>query len=69
MAVRFLVDRIYNDTMHYVECAGLHDDSKPTGGFVTGSKFFEADTGDTYTYDDVGAQWAKTSAGPTAATE
>lgn len=66
--VRFLVDRIFDETHHYIECAGLHDDSKPTGGFVTGSKFTETDTGDVYMYSEGDTpSWDKVQAGPPSA--
>lgn len=64
--VRFLVDRIYDDTAHYVECAGMSTDTKPIGGFVTGSKFFEVDTGNEFAYDEHGEQWHMTAIGSAA---
>ncbi len=43
---------------NYIEAAGLSTDTKPTGA-VTGSLFLEADTGNVYAYDEVGAAWNK----------
>lgn len=48
--IRELVHRAYNETLDYVELAGLSTEEKPTGGIVTGSTFMEADTGDVYVY-------------------
>ena len=66
--IRALVERQFNETLKYVELAGVHDDSKPTAGIVTGSTFIEADTGDIYVFceGDTPA-WNKLQAGPTAA--
>ena len=38
------------DGLQYVELAGLHDDEKPTSGYLTGSLFLEVDTGDVYAF-------------------
>lgn len=57
--VRILTERIIEGNNRYIEAAGLHDDSKPTAGIVTGSVFVEVDTGDAYLYDEHGAEWDK----------
>ena len=44
----------------YIEYAGLHDDTKPTGTEIaTGSTYLEVDTGDVYAWDETGATWHK----------
>ena len=65
--VRELVYTKHTDTLAYVEYAGLSTDSKPTSGIVTGSTFFEVDTGDVYAFAEGDAPaWYKIGAGPTA---
>ena len=55
MAVRELKrERLDADTI-YVEFAGKTADTKPTGNFATGSKFFNIQTGKTYYYDEKGS--------------
>lgn len=39
---------VVRDGKAYVELAGLHDDDKPTEGYLTGSLFLEVDTGDVF---------------------
>ena len=47
----------------YIEYAGLHDDTKPTGTEIaTGSTFLEVDTGDVYAWDETGSTWHKIAA-------
>ena len=41
----------------YRKLAGLSTDEKPTEGLLTGSWFFEVDTGDVYAYDEEGEEW------------
>ena len=46
----------------YQEIFGKSTDTKPVGGLVTGSSFFEINTGDVYFYDQdgaVGSEWVK----------
>lgn len=44
----------------YVELSGLSTDVKPLGGYLTGSKFLEVNTGDIYAYDEEsGGSWGK----------
>ena len=47
----------------YIEYAGKHADTKPTGTEIaTGSLFLEVDTGDFYAYDEEaysGSEWSK----------
>ena len=58
--VRIIVNRGFDESMSYVEAAGLSTDDKPVGGIVTGSLFMEADTGDVYVYDETdGGAWTK----------
>lgn len=39
--------------LYYAEIVGVHSDSKPTTGLVSGSKFTEADTGKTFVFDGI----------------
>ena len=55
--VRVLYARIIEDKTNYIECACLHDDTKPTAGICTGSLALEVDTGDVYAFDEVGGEW------------
>ena len=48
--VRWIVSRIHAPELYYIEAAGLSTDEKPTTGIVTGSKFFEVDTGYEYAF-------------------
>ena len=41
------------------EYCGLSTDEKPNGLIVTGSTFFEVDTGDMYVYSEATAEWLK----------
>ena len=62
--IRYIVDRAFNDSLHYVEGFCVHDDSKPTTGIITGSKLTEADTGDVYLFAEGDSPaWAKVAAG------
>lgn len=49
--------------IRYQVMYGDSDDSKPTTGLATGSKFIEVDTGDEYIYDETSTQWTKTASG------
>lgn len=57
--VRILEARIIDGQTNYIECACLHDDTKPTAGVCTGSLALEVDTGDVYAFDEVGGEWDK----------
>lgn len=57
--VRTNVKEVQPDGAIYVEMSGLHDDTKPTSYYATGSLFLEVDTGDVYAYDEEGAEWDK----------
>ena len=56
--IRALVEQTFDSQKKYYELAGLSTDSKPTSDIVTGSRFFEVDTGLEYAFDETGAQWA-----------
>lgn len=60
--VRILVDELFVGEKHYIEAAGLSTDTKPTTDVITGSVFVEVDSGDSYLYDEAGAQWHKVGA-------
>lgn len=55
--VRILNARIIEGETNYIECACLHDDTKPTAGICTGSLALEVDTGDVYAFDEAGGEW------------
>lgn len=60
--VRVINEEYYGDGLRYKQIVGLSTDTKPTGGILTGSEFFEIDTGDRYYYDedgDAGSEWVK----------
>ncbi len=58
--IRKIIENQFDGTKKYVELACLADDTKPTGGMVTGSLALEVDTGDIYAYDETGdGSWAK----------
>ena len=49
-------------TAMYAEWYGTHDETKPTKGVATGSKFTEVDTGDVYRFDEISGTWYKQNA-------
>lgn len=60
--MRSITEKLFTDSKKYVEIAGLSTDTKPTTDLVTGSMFFEVDTGDVYAFDETGAAWSKVAA-------
>lgn len=48
------------DNKIYIEAAGLSTDTKPTAKVVTGSYFFEVDTGFWYSFDETDNEWIRT---------
>ena len=48
-----------NNRNRYIEAAGLSTDTKPTDSIITGSLFFEVDTGKIYAFDEVSAEWTE----------
>lgn len=59
-----MVRTLYRDYIEwnksYCKLAGLSTDTKPVDGIVTGSEFFEVNTGKTYYFDeegDTGSEW------------
>lgn len=57
--VRLLVEKPFNGSLKYCEFAGLAEDTMPTAGVVTGSKYTAVDTGDTYLFDEESSEWTK----------
>lgn len=55
--IRKLVEQTFDSTKKYLKMAGLSTDSKPTSGLITGSRFYEVDTGGEYAFDEVSAAW------------
>lgn len=50
----------YDDTgkaIYYKEIAGESDETKPTDGLATGSKFWEVDTGKISGFSESGNDW------------
>ena len=65
--IRIISQRVFSDGKLYVEGACVKSDTKPTAGFVTGSKLTEADTGDVYMfYEGENPGWGKIASGPAA---
>lgn len=61
--VRPLVDRLYSDGKYYAEYAGLSTDTKPETNIITGSKFWEVDTGVEYAFDETSGTWTAQNSG------
>lgn len=59
MAVRTLVDKVYNNDLCYVEIACLSTDTKPEGAFVNGSICTEVNTGKVYLFNESGTAGSK----------
>ncbi len=57
MSVRFIVHKMVDAEVNYVEASGLSTDLKPTSGICTGSSFFEVDTGKVSFYDEDNVIW------------
>ena len=55
--VRVMKCRAYDEETRYAEFAGLSSDEKPAEGLVTGSRFTEVDTGDSYLFDEITGKW------------
>ena len=56
MAVRELVHKDLGDGKAYCEFAGKTADTKPVADYIlTGSKYFDIQTGKTYYYDEAGS--------------
>ena len=58
--VRIIVSMPYanvNNRNKYIEAAGLSTDTKPTDWIITGSLFFEVDTGKIFAFDEESAEW------------
>ena len=59
MAVRTLVDRVYNNDLCYVEIACLSTDTKPEGNYTNGSICIEADSGKVFFFNESGTSGSK----------
>ena len=58
--VRIIQKKFVAFSTFYIEAAGLSTDTKPTEDIITGSLFFEVDTGDIYVFDETGTgTWTK----------
>ena len=55
--VRILAERLHTITKRYISAVGLSTDVKPTGEYVTGSKYVEVDTGKRFLYSEDSGQW------------
>ena len=55
--VRILKEEQFDPDQRYIEATGLHDDTKPVSGIITGSSFMEVDTGAVFMFDEVAAEW------------
>ena len=55
--VRIIENTLFNGGKAFIRAAGLSTDTKPTGNIITGSKFYEVNTGAEFAYDEDGEQW------------
>lgn len=55
--IRALVEQTFDQYKKYFVLAGSSQDTKPTAGVVTGSKFLEVDTGTEYAFDEASNEW------------
>lgn len=55
--VRELAGFAYDGEKKFCDFAGMSTDTKPTGKFITGSRFVEVDTGIPYLYDEESNVW------------
>lgn len=61
--IRTLIRKAYAGEKLYCEFAGNSADSKPVTGIITGSKFFETDTGIEYRFDEDMSGWVAQNSG------
>ena len=58
--VRILKEETFVDGKRYIEAVGVHADTKPTTGVITGSVFVEVDTGDGFLFKEADSpEWVK----------
>ena len=55
--VRELAGFAFDGAKKFCDFAGMSTDTKPTGNFITGSRFVEVDTGIPYLYDEESNTW------------
>ena len=55
--IRNLVEVTFDAQHKHIISFGVSADSKPTTGIITGSKFYEVDTGIEYCFDEEGSTW------------
>ena len=55
--IRILKEELFDPDQRLIEAVGLHDDTKPTTGIVTGSSFMEVDTGAVFLFDEESSEW------------
>ena len=55
--VRELAGFAYDGEKKFCDFAGMSSDTKPTGNFITGSRFIEVDTGVVFLYDETSQSW------------
>lgn len=68
--MRILVSRIIDNSVSYIEAAGLSSEDKPTAGIATGSKFTEVDTGKEFRFAEGDSpQWYDQNPAPEAGEE
>ena len=61
--VRELAGFAYDGEKKFCDFAGMSSDTKPTGNFITGSRFVEVDTGIHYLYDEESNTWTAQGSG------
>ena len=57
--VRNIIERVVAGDKFYIEAAGLTTDEKPVENIITGSRFFEVDSGDIFVYEESTRTWWK----------
>ena len=55
--IRLIVEQKFTGDKKYIEAAGNSIEEKPTEDIITGSLYFEVDTGKFYAFDEMSATW------------
>lgn len=55
--IRKIVEQRFDSEKWYLELSGLSSDQKPAEGIITGSLFFEVDTGKFFAFDELSGEW------------
>jgi len=55
--IRVYASQWHDEAKLFARYRGLSSDTKPTDGLITGSEFFEVDTGASYYFDELSGEW------------